>query len=87
MSKLFKCFYSEIKYKEHVGYCNFRKLKKLMPSFKKYTEFENLKNCILNDWVIHSDSECVIDSVTKKHEFIAGGYYLECRNNKFSKKV
>ena len=23
----------------------------------------------------------------KNYEFIAGGYYLECRNNKFSKKV
>ena len=23
----------------------------------------------------------------KKHSFISGGYYLECRNNKFSKKV
>ena len=25
--------------------------------------------------------------IPKEHEFIAGGYYLECRNNKFSKKV
>ena len=56
-----------------------------MPSFKKYMKFENLKNCILNNWVIHSDFECVIDPVTK--EFIVGGYYLACRNNKFSKKV
>ena len=28
-----------------------------------------------------------MDPITKEHEFIAGGYYLECRNNKFSKKV
>ena len=28
-------FYSEIKYKEHVEYCRFRKTKKLMSSFKK----------------------------------------------------
>ena len=46
-----------------------------------------LKNCILNNWVIHSDFECTIDPITKEHSFIAGGYYLECRNNKFSKKV
>ena len=51
-------FYSEIKYKEHVEYCRFRKPKKLMPSFKKYMKFENLKNCILNNWIIHSDFEC-----------------------------
>ena len=80
-------FYSEIKYKEHIEYCKFRKAKKLMSSFKKYMKFENLKNCILNNWIIHSDFECIIDPITKEHEFIAGGYYLECRNNKFSKKV
>ena len=50
-------------------------------------KFENLKNYILNNWIILSDFECTIDPVTKEHEFIAGGYYLECRNNKFSKKV
>ena len=80
-------FYSEIKYKEHVEYCNFRKPKKLMPSVKKYMKFENLKNSILNNWIIHSDFECNIDPITKEHEFIAGGYYLECRNGKFSKQV
>ena len=50
-------------------------------------KFENLKNCILNNWIIHSDFECTIDAITKEHEFIAGGYYLECRNNRFSKSV
>ena len=80
-------FYSEIKYKDHIEYCKFRKAKKLMPSFKKYMKFENLKNCILNNWIIHSDFECTIDPITKDHSFISGGYYLECRNNKFSKKV
>ena len=80
-------FYSEIKYKDHINYCKFRKAKKLMSPFKKYMEFSNLKNCILNNWIIHSDFECTIDPITKEHSFIAGGYYLECRNNKFSKKV
>ena len=42
-------FYSENKYKEHVEYCENRKPKKLMPSYKKYMKFENLKNCILNN--------------------------------------
>ena len=66
------------KYKDHIEYCKFRKAKKLMSSFKKYMKFENLKNCILNNWIIHSDFECIIDPITKEHEFIAGGYYLEC---------
>ena len=80
-------FYSEIKYKDHIEYCKFRKPKKLMSPFKKYTKFENLKNCILNKWIIHSDFECIIDPITKEHSFISGGYYLECRNSKFSKSV
>ena len=80
-------FYSELKYKEHIEYCKFRKPKKLMPSFKKYMKFENLKNCILNNWIIYSDFECIINPVTKEHSFISGGYYLECRNSKFSKQV
>ena len=80
-------FYSEIKYKDHIEYCQNRKAKKLMSPFKKYMKFENLKNCILNNWIIHSDFECIIDPITKDHSFIAGGYYLECRNNKFSKPV
>ena len=58
-----------------------------MSPFKKYMKFENLKNFILNNWTIHSDFECTINSITKEHEFIAGGFYLECKNNKFSKKV
>ena len=58
-----------------------------MSSFKKYMKFENLKNFILNNWIIHSDFECTIDPITKEHSFISGGYYLECRNNKFSKSV
>ena len=58
-------FYSEIKYKVHIDFCKFRKPKKLMPSFKKYMKFENLKNCILNNWIIHSDFESIIDPITK----------------------
>ena len=50
-------------------------------------KFENLKNCILDNWVIHSYFECTIDPITKEHSLIAGGYYLECRDNKVSKKV
>ena len=38
-------FYSEEKYKFHIDYCKNRKCKKLLP-FKKYMQFENLKNCI-----------------------------------------
>ena len=79
-------FYSEEKYKFHIEYCKNRKPKKLLPSFKKYMQFENLKNCILKNWIIHSNFECIIDPNTKEHQFISGGYLLECKNQKYSKK-
>ena len=49
--------------------------------------FENLKNCIKRNWIIHSDFECIIDPITKEHEFISGGYLLECKNDKYSKSI
>ena len=75
-------FYSEEKYKFHIEYCKNRKPKKLLPSFKKYMQFENLKN-----WIIHSDFECIIDPNTKEHKFISGGYLLEYKNEKYSKNI
>ena len=80
-------FYSESKYKFHILYCVNRKPKRLLPSFKKYMYFENLKNCIKRNWIIHSDFECVIDPNTKEHSFISGGYLLECKNQKYSKNI
>ena len=50
-------------------------------------QFENLKNCIKRNWIIHSDFECIIDPNTKEHQFISGGYLLECKNEKYSKDI
>ena len=80
-------FYSLDKYNFHIEYCKNRKPKKLLPSFKRYMQFENLKNCIKKNWMTHSDFECVIDPNTKEHTFISGGYLLECKNEKYSKNV
>ena len=80
-------FYTESKYDFHLEYCKNRVAKKLMPSYKKYMQFENLKNCIKTNWIIHSDFECVIDSITKEHKFISGGYLLECKNEKYNKDI
>ena len=80
-------FYSEEKYNFHNEYCKNRKPKKLLPSFNKYMQFENLKNCIRRNWIIHSDFECVINPNTKEHSFLSGGYLLECKNEKYSKNV
>ena len=80
-------FYSEEKYKFHIEYCMNRKPKKLLPSFKRYMYFENLKNCIKRNWIVHSDFECIIDPNTKEHKFISGGYLLECKNDQYSKNI
>ena len=80
-------FYSKSKYQFHLEYCKNRECKKLMPSHKKYLKFENLKNCIKTNWVVHSDFECIIDPLTKEHTFISGCYYLECKNDKYSKNI
>ena len=80
-------FYSESKYKFHLEYCKNRESKKLMPSYKKCMQFENLKNCIKTNWIIHSDFECVIDPITKEHTFISGGYYLDCKNDQYTKNI
>ena len=39
-------FYTVNKYIFHIEYCKNRKPKKLLPSFEKYMQFENFKNCI-----------------------------------------
>ena len=80
-------FYSLDKYNLHIEYCKNRKAKKLLLSFKKYMQFENFRNCILHNWVIHSDFECVIHPNTKEHTFISGGYLLECKNKEYSKNI
>ena len=66
-------FYTLNKYNFHIEYYKNRKPKKLLPSFKRYMQFENFKNCIKRNWIIHSDFERVIHPNTKEHTFISGG--------------
>ena len=80
-------FYSLDKYHFHIEYCKNRNPKKLLRSFKKYMEFKNLKNCILHNWIIHSDFECIIDQNTKEHKFVSRGYLIECKNEKYRKHI
>ena len=37
--------------------------------------------------MIQSDFECVIDPITKEHTFIGGGFFVDCKNQKFSKII
>ena len=43
----------------------------MVPSYKKFMKFENLKNYIKRNWLIQSDFECIIDD-DKEHKFISG---------------
>ena len=80
-------FYNHNKYKFHIEYCMNRKPQKLVSSYKKYMKFENLKNCIKRNWIIQSDFECVINPISKEHEFVSGAYYLQCKNDEYSKNI
>ena len=79
-------FYSENKYNDHINYCKDRKPQRLMPANEKHIKFNKLQNCMLNNFVIYSDFECIIDK-NNEHKFISGGYLVKCRNDKFTKPV
>ena len=79
-------FYSEIKYNHHMNYCKNRKPQRLMPSNEKHIKFDKLQNCMLNNFVIYSDFECIIDK-NNEHKFISGDHLVKCRNDKFTKPV
>ena len=79
-------FYSENKYNEHINYCKDRKPQRLMPANDKHIKFNKLQNCMLNNFIIYSDFECIIDK-NNEHKFISGGYLVKCRNDKFTKPV
>ena len=79
-------FYSEIKYNEHINYCKNRKPQRLMPANDKHIKFNKLQNCMLNNFIIYSDFECIIDK-NNEHKFVSGGYLVKCRNDKFTKPV
>ena len=50
-------------------------------------QFENLKNFLKGNWLVHSDFESTLVPLTKEHTFISGGYYLECKNDKYTKNI
>ena len=79
-------FYSENKYNDHINYRKTRKPQRLLPANEKYIKFNKLQNCMLNNFTIYSDFECIIDK-NNEHKFISGGCLVKCRNDKFTKAV
>ena len=82
--------FSEKKYNEHLQLCQMNKPMILLPSQNKYLQFKNLKNTIQHNFICYADIEsCMIhgDKNIYEHNHLMSGYYLHCKDEKYSKKV
>ena len=62
----------------------------LLPSKNKYLEFKNIRNTIQHNFIIYADIESYMDPQNKNiynHKHLMSGYYLDCLDEKYSKKV
>ena len=83
-------FFSEIKYNDHIEFCETNKTMILLPSRNKYLQFRNIKNTIQHSFICFADIESYMIYKNEKisnHEHLMSGYYLHCLNEKFSKKT
>ena len=83
-------FYSEIKYNDHIQFCQTNKPMILLPSKYKYLEFKNIKNTIQDDFIAFADIESYMQYQNRNiydHKYLMSGYYLHCLDEKYSKKV
>ena len=82
-------FFSEKKYNEHSQFCNSNKTMILMPSTQKYLKFYNWQNTIKHNFIMYADIESYMEYNDNKydHKHLMSGYYLDCVNQKYSKKV
>ena len=83
-------FYSEIKYNDHIQFCQTNKPMILLPSKNKYLEFKNIKNTIQHNFIAFADIESYMQYQNKNiydHKHLMSGYYLHCLDEKYSKKV
>ena len=84
-------FYSEIKYNDHIKFCQTNKPMILLPSKNKYLEFKNIRNTIQHNFIIYADIESyMVQSKIKNiynHKHLMSGYYLHCLDEKYSRKV
>ena len=83
-------FFSEIKYNDHIQFCQTNKPMILLPSKNKYLEFKNIRNTIQHNFIAFADIESYMLYKNIKiydHKHLISGYYLDCINEKYSKKV
>ena len=82
-------FFSEIKYNDHIQFCQTNKPMILLPSKNKYLQFKNIKNTIQHNFIAFADIESYMQYQDKniyKHKHLMSGYYLHCIDEKCSKK-
>ena len=86
-NKIFFCrnccnkMYSNIKYDEHLQFCQTNKAKILIPSQNKYLQFKNLKNTIQHNFICYANIESYMihqDENIYDHNHLMSGYYLHC---------
>ena len=60
-----------------------------MPSTNKYLQFKNLQNTIQHNFIVYADieSQMIFNNNIYEHEHLMSGYYLQCIDPKYSKKV
>ena len=63
--------FSEKKYNDHITFCQPNKTMVLLPSKNKYTEFRNLKNMLLHNFIAFADIESyMVYQNIKKRKFM-----------------
>ena len=83
-------FFSEIKYNDHIKFCETNKPMILLPSKNKYLELKNTRNTIQHNFIIDADIESYMNPQNKNiynHKHLMSGCYLDCLDEKYSKKV
>ena len=83
-------FFSVIKYNDHIKFCQINKPMMLLLSENKYLEFKNIRNTIQHNFIAFCDIESYMIYKNEKkynHEHLMIGYYLDCLDEKYSKKV
>ena len=81
-------FYSEIKYDNHIKFCETNNLMILLPYKNKYLEFKNIKKTIQHNFVCFADIESYMLYQNRNiynHKHLMSGYYLDCLDEKYSK--
>ena len=79
-------FYSEIKYNDHIKFCQTNKPMISLPSKNKYLEFKNLKNTIQHNFIAFADIESYMQYQDKniyEHNHLMSGYYLHYLDEKY----